>query len=87
MDHAIDSIQTYLEIEMEQLYDEFMTGKYKKLSDCPSYGHVSTYRKAINVMEKFCYGDRFKSMPLKEMIEGHIWVTRSVHVDWKREGK
>jgi hypothetical protein len=82
MDHAINSINIYFEITMEELYDEWKTGQYKKLSECPSYEEASTYRKAINVMKKYCYGDSFKTYSLKEHIEGHIWVTKNIHVKW-----
>ncbi|MBB5356683.1 hypothetical protein HNR43_002695 [Anoxybacillus mongoliensis] len=39
MDHAIDSLKTFLAAELEWLREEWRDGKggYKKLSDCPSY--------------------------------------------------
>ncbi|MFS0776055.1 hypothetical protein ABC255_08625 [Neobacillus sp. 3P2-tot-E-2] len=84
MDHAIDSVNVFFEISIDYLYDEWITGEYQKLSDCPSYSECSTYRKAINVMQKFYYGDSYEPVSLKDCIEGHIWVTRNIHVDWKR---
>jgi hypothetical protein len=84
MDHAIDSINMFFEISLDYLYDEWLTGEYKKLSDCPSYGECFTYKKAINVMKKYYYGESYDPMPLKEIIEGHIWVTRNIQVDWKK---
>lgn len=83
MDHAINSLNTFFEIELDHLYDEWKTGEYKKLSDCPSYGHASAYRQAINVLKKFYYRGNYDQTPLKGILEGHVWVARNEHINWK----
>ncbi|MGR9635251.1 hypothetical protein ACU82A_30130 [Bacillus cereus] len=67
---------------MELLYKEWESGEYKKLSECPSYEETSTYRKAMAIMEKYYYGSNYKTTPLKECIEGHMWVHKGIKVEW-----
>ncbi|WP_243355983.1 hypothetical protein [Bacillus litorisediminis] len=55
MDHAIDGLQVFFEMAYEDLANEWKSGKYKKLSDCPSFKEASAYRKAMNVLVKACY--------------------------------
>lgn len=81
MDHAINSVNTFYEISLDYLYDEWITGEYKKLSDCPSFEEATTYRKAINVLKKYCYGEVSRGA-VKDDLEGHIWVTKRIHIEW-----
>lgn len=82
VDHAISSLNSFFEISMELLYEEWKSGEYKKLSECPSYEETSTYRKAMAIMEKYYYGSNYKTTPLKECIEGHMWVHKGIKVEW-----
>jgi hypothetical protein len=81
MDHAINAITVYFEISMDHLYDEWKSGEYKRLSDCPTYRETSTYREAINVMKKFYYGNQ-EPAPLEELIDAYIWRSRNIDVEW-----
>ncbi|NUH84764.1 hypothetical protein HUN92_13650 [Bacillus firmus] len=81
MDHAINSVQTFYEITLEHLYDEWASGEYQKLSDCPSFEECSTYRKAIKVMNDWLYGKKSKGS-VKEDLEGHMWVSKSIKIEW-----
>ncbi len=69
MDHVIDGIKEYLDIELELLTEELQSGKYKKLSDCPSYGSCKAMVDAIHVLEKYYYGEA-KTLPVKELVRG-----------------
>jgi hypothetical protein len=68
MDHVINAITTFYEIEIEQLVEEWKSGEYKKLSDCPSYGSCRAMNDAIFVLEKYYYGER-KSSTVKDEIK------------------
>lgn len=72
-DHAIDSLRTWFDIEIGILKDEFESGEYKKLSDCPSYKACKAYREALNILIKACYLPEYyeshKIAPLSEEIE------------------
>jgi hypothetical protein len=81
MDHAINAVNVYFEISMDHLYDEWKSGEYRRLNDCPTYGEASTYREAINVMKKFYYGNQEPSS-LQELIEAYIWRSRNIDVEW-----
>jgi len=77
MDHAIDSIKTYFEISLEELYKEWTSGQYKSFTSCPTHAECEAYRKAINVLKAHYYGSQFEPMTLKEHIETHIWISKN----------
>lgn len=52
MDHVIDFILSYMDFEKEEFINEWKTGKYKKISDCPTYPYVKTYCDAITVLNR-----------------------------------
>ena len=81
MDHAINAINTFYEVSLDYLYDEWITGEYKKLLDCPSFEECNTYRKAIKVMSDWL-NDRKSRGSVKEDLEGYIWVTKNIHIQW-----
>lgn len=81
MDHAINSVNTFYEISLEYLYEEWSSGEYEKLSDCPSFGECSTYRKAIKVMSDWLYKKNERGS-VKEDLEGYMWVTKSIRIEW-----
>ncbi|MEK4108591.1 hypothetical protein NST28_31435 [Paenibacillus sp. FSL R10-2791] len=81
MDHAIDSLSAFYEIALKRLYDEWATGKYIKLSDCPLYKECNTYRKAIKVMRDSYNGETSRGS-VKEDLESEIWVTKGIEVKW-----
>ena len=81
MDHAINSVNTFYEISLEHLYEEWVSGDYEKLSDCPSYEECNTYRKAIKVMSDWLYDEKSRGS-VKEDLEGHMWVVKSIKMEW-----
>lgn len=65
MDHAINSLKQFLETERDDVVEQWRSGEYKKLSDCPSYEAA----KAIvdHIMEKYYWGEK-KTMTIKAWI-------------------
>ena len=56
MDHVIGYIQDYMNCyDVGQLVEEYKSGEYKKLSDCPNYSTVKAYCEAINILTKAYY--------------------------------
>ena len=56
MDHVIDAINPFLDAEIEDLKEQFESGVYKRLQDCPSYEACKTLVNAIHVIERHYYG-------------------------------
>lgn len=52
MEHAVERLMAYLDIERTKLINEWSSGEYKKLSCCPSYEAVKAYCDAINILNK-----------------------------------
>lgn len=52
MDHVIDFILSYMDSEKEEFINEWKSGKYKKISDCPTYPYIKTYCDAIAVLNR-----------------------------------
>jgi hypothetical protein len=80
MDHAINAVNGYFEISLEELYEEWKTGKYARLTLCPSYKQAATYQKAIEVMRKY-YDAEYTMPSVRECMENHIWLSKSVRVE------
>lgn len=55
MDHAINNLRIYYEIALDELFEEWKSGAYQKLTDCPSFKEANGYRSAMNVLIKACY--------------------------------
>lgn len=55
MDHAIDALRVFYDIALDELKEDWNSGQYKKLSDCPSYSETKAYREAMNVLIKAYY--------------------------------
>lgn len=55
MDHAIDALRVFYDIALVELKEDWNSGQYQKLSDCPSYREARAYREAINVLIKAYY--------------------------------
>ena len=53
MDHAINSLQPFLDIEITYLVEEMQSGKYQKLSDCPSYPAAKALADAMLPMRRY----------------------------------
>lgn len=51
-DHAINSLRVFYDVAYEELKKEWKSNQYEKLSDCPSFKGVYTYRDALDVLIK-----------------------------------
>lgn len=67
MDHAIEAVKMHLEPELDFLKEEWSSGEYKKLSDCPTYSSAKAMVDAIHVMEKYYYGEH-KTLSVKDLV-------------------
>lgn len=52
MDHVIDFIIDYMQMEKDDFINEWKSGKYKKLSDCLTYPYVKAYCDAITILNR-----------------------------------
>lgn len=69
MDHVINAIQSYLDIEIEDVHNEWVSGEYKKLSDCPSYEAAKALVEAIRKIERYYYGEQ-KTRSVRDQVNG-----------------
>lgn len=58
----------FYEAEMDNVVKEFNSGKYKKLSECPSYPYAKVLVEAIHKLELFQYGAR-RTMGVKDWVD------------------
>ena len=52
MDHAIDFILDYMDSDKMDFINEWKSGAYKKISDCPTYPYVKAYCDAITILNR-----------------------------------
>lgn len=67
MDHAIYSLQPFMEYEIDCVREEWHSKKYKKLSDCPTYHAAKAIVDAVHRMEKYYYGKN-QTLSVREQI-------------------
>lgn len=58
MDHAYHSLEVFLSIEIDNLYSEWKSGKYPRLSECPSYKAAKALNDASNILRKYMNWNR-----------------------------
>ncbi|MEH6943661.1 hypothetical protein [Bacillus sp. JJ722] len=68
MDHAINALMPFYEIELEYVAEELSSGQYAKLSECPSYQSAKALLDAIRRMERYYYGEA-KTMSIRDEME------------------
>jgi len=56
MDHAINALTPFYDVELDILAEELASKKYAKLSECPSYKSAKALRDAIQVLKRSYYG-------------------------------
>ena len=73
MDHAIDYLKEYMNMDENEFVREWKTGEYQKISDCPSYSEVKTYCDAINILVAHYYGKEKQNYTItpRKLIEYH----------------
>lgn len=72
MDHAIDALRVYYDIALDELKEDWNSGDYKKISDCPSYKEAKAYREAMNVLIKAHYHPEYISNYLRPTLTEEI---------------
>ena len=68
MDHAINSLMPFYEVELDILAEELASGNYSKLSECPSYKSAKALRDAIQVLKRYYYG-KAETMTIKDEMQ------------------
>lgn len=58
MDHAIDYLEQYMTMDKELFIEQWKSGQYEKLEDCPSYGEVKAYCDALRILMKQHYDEK-----------------------------
>lgn len=71
MDHVINALQPYLDIELEDVHNEWTSGQYRKLSDCPSYEAAKVLVEAVRKLERYYYGE-YKTRSVRDHMKG-LW--------------
>lgn len=56
MDHVIDGIGVHLDARIAILAEDWKSGEYQKLSDCPAYGDCKAIVEAMHCIERHYYG-------------------------------
>lgn len=55
MDHAINALGPYYQVELDFVAEELQSGRYAKLSDCPSYPAAKALLEAMRSLERYYY--------------------------------
>ncbi len=71
MEVAIALLNVILENNINLLRNQWYTGKFGKLSDCPSYTNARSIVQALNCLEESFYGSK-RTTSVKNLIKsGH----------------
>lgn len=71
MDHAINSLEPFYEVTLDQFVEEHRSGKYKKLSENPFYEELKALIDALNILRKYLGWETIKLKDeLKFYMEG-----------------
>lgn len=71
-DHIIDSLRRYFDSAYGELKEEWISSKYNRLIDCPSFKTAHTYKEALNVLING--SNHADETELKKMIEEELQV-------------
>ncbi|RKI38226.1 hypothetical protein D7V86_15080 [bacterium D16-51] len=52
MDHVIEYILDYMECDVKTFQEEWTSGNYSKILDCPSYETIKSYCDAIKALNR-----------------------------------
>ena len=52
MDHVIEYILSYMNSEKMDFVNEWKSGVYRKISDCPTYPYIKAYCDAITILNR-----------------------------------
>lgn len=74
MDNIIEQIITYMDMDADQLKDEYESGTYGELRFCPSYRTVKCYCDAIKSLNKLDGGYASYTTPRRCLEQRGIYV-------------
>lgn len=69
MDHAINSLEPFYEVTLDQFVEEHRSGKYKKLSENPFYEELKALVDAMNILRKYLGWETIK---LKDTVKFYM---------------
>jgi hypothetical protein len=69
MDHAINSLEPFYEVTLDQFVEEHRSGKYKKLSENPFYEELKALIDAMNILRKYLGWETIK---LKDQVKFYM---------------
>lgn len=69
MDHAINSLEPFYEVTLDQFVEEHRSGKYKKLSENPFYEELKALIDAMNILRKYLGWEKIK---LKDQVKFYM---------------
>lgn len=69
MDHAINSLEPFYEVTLDQFVEEHRSGKYKKLSENPFYEELKALIDAMNILRKYLGWETIK---LKDAVKFYM---------------
>ena len=81
MDHLIDYIREYMAMDESIFLEEWSSGKYDSIRDCPSYYLVKAYCDAIRILAKAAYKPEY----VKDFTTTPIKIIR-LYEDMKQQG-
>jgi len=55
MEQTIESLEEWVDLTINLLYEEWISGEYTRLSDCPAFEECVVYRKTINYLIEAIY--------------------------------
>lgn len=62
MDHVMGFVREYMGNSIDDLRTEHKSGKYSKLSECPSYKECKAYCNSYNELAKYYYGKQYRNI-------------------------
>lgn len=65
MDHLINQFNAFIEFDFNHFYEEWNTGEYEKIIDCPTYESLYTTIKSVNILRKYM---GWEALSIKKMI-------------------
>lgn len=69
MDHLLNAIQPFYEVEADMFLSEWKSGVYRKYSDCPSYESLKTIVRAANAIRNYL---GWEQLSIKKLVFNEI---------------
>jgi hypothetical protein len=53
MDHAVDALQPFYEVNLRLVAEEYESKKYKSIEDCPTFKELKAITEAMNSLHRY----------------------------------